>query len=48
MVYAASREQVTHSYVAGQALMRNRVLTTLDEDAIVARAAEWRQRVRPG
>lgn len=48
VVYAASREQVTHSYVAGQALMRNRVLTTLDEDAIVARAAEWRQRVRPG
>lgn len=47
VVYAASREQVTHSYVAGQALMRNRVLTTLDEPAILARAAEWRQRIRP-
>ena len=47
VVYAASREQVTHSYVAGQALMRDRLLTTLDEAAILARAAEWRQRIRP-
>jgi len=47
VVYAASREQVTHSFVAGQALMRNRVLTTLDEGAILDRAAEWRQRIRP-
>lgn len=47
IVYAASREQVTHSYVAGRCLMRERVLTTLDEDAILARAQSWQQRIRP-
>jgi 5-methylthioadenosine/S-adenosylhomocysteine deaminase len=47
IVYASGREQVTHSFVAGRALMRDRVLTTLDEAAILARAAEWRARIRP-
>lgn len=46
IVYAASREQVTHAFVAGQPLLVERRLTTLDEPAILARAAEWRARIR--
>ena len=47
VVYAASRDQVTHSYVNGRALMRERRLMTLDEPAILAHAAEWRRHIRP-
>lgn len=47
IVYASGREQVTHSFVAGRALMRDRILTSLDEAAILSRAAEWRERIRP-
>ena len=47
LVYATGRERVTDSWVAGQALMRDRALLTLDEAALVARAGEWRTRIRP-
>ncbi|HEY0917116.1 MAG TPA: TRZ/ATZ family hydrolase [Roseateles sp.] len=47
LAYAAGRDQVTHSYVAGRALMRERQLLALDEAAIIARAQEWRQKIKP-
>lgn len=47
VVYAAGRDQVTHCYVDGRPLMRSRQLLTLDEEAILARASEWRRRIRP-
>ncbi|SFF34407.1 Cytosine/adenosine deaminase [Fontimonas thermophila] len=47
LVYAASREQVTDVWVAGRALMRDRMLLTLDETAALSRAAEWRQKIKP-
>jgi 5-methylthioadenosine/S-adenosylhomocysteine deaminase len=47
LVYAAGREQVTDAFVAGRALLRDRRLTTLDEAAALARAAEWRTRIKP-
>lgn len=47
LAYAAGREQVTHSYVAGRALMRERQLLALDEAAILARAQEWREKIKP-
>jgi len=47
IVYAAGREQITHTYVAGRALMRDRQLLTLDETAVIARANEWRQKIKP-
>jgi 5-methylthioadenosine/S-adenosylhomocysteine deaminase len=47
LVYATGRERVTDSWVAGQPLMRDRALLTLDETALVARAGEWRARIRP-
>ncbi|MGB0955887.1 MAG: TRZ/ATZ family hydrolase [Panacagrimonas sp.] len=45
LVYAANGRDVTHSFVAGRALMRNRTLSTIDEPAILGRAAQWRQRI---
>lgn len=47
LVYAAGRDQVTHTYVAGRALMRERQLLTLDEAAILARAQEWKEKIKP-
>ena len=38
---------MTDSWVAGQPLMRDRALLTLDETALIARAGEWRERIRP-
>lgn len=45
LVYAAGRDQVTDVYVAGRELLREGALTTLDETALLARAAEWRTRI---
>lgn len=45
LVYASSREQVTHTFVAGRALYRDGQLTTLDAQAIRDRVAHWRSRI---
>ena len=47
LVYAGSHHAVTDVFVAGRALMRDRKLLTLDEDAILAKASEWRQKIKP-
>lgn len=47
LVYASGRDQVTHTFVAGRALLRDGRLTTLDESAILAKAADWRTRIKP-
>jgi 5-methylthioadenosine/S-adenosylhomocysteine deaminase len=46
LVYAAGRQQVTDVWVAGQHLLKDRRLTTLDESEALARAACWRDRIR--
>jgi 5-methylthioadenosine/S-adenosylhomocysteine deaminase len=46
LVYATGRQQVTHVWVAGKALLRDRRLTTLDLEAIQARAAVWQERLK--
>lgn len=45
VVYAAGREQVSHVWVKGRALLSRRKLTTLDEAAIKANAEDWRNRI---
>ena len=45
LVYCTSREQVTHTWVAGKALMVNRQLTTLDTTALIAKARSWQQHI---
>ena len=39
LVYAAHAHQVTHSWVAGRCLLRDRVLTSIDLDTVLARAS---------
>jgi 5-methylthioadenosine/S-adenosylhomocysteine deaminase len=45
IVYTASREQVTDVWVAGRRLLANRTLTTLDEEAVLRRAQDWRDKI---
>lgn len=45
LVYAAGREHVTHAWVRGQLLLDERKLTTLDEAALQAKAAHWREQL---
>ena len=44
LFHAAGREQVTHSWVAGELIMDNRVLTKLDVQEIKAKSGIWQQR----
>ncbi len=46
LVYAAGRDQVSDVFVAGRALLRERRLTTIDEPTVLAKAAEWRARIK--
>ncbi len=45
VVYAAGRDQVTHVWVGGRALLRDRKPLTVDEQAIVGRAGAWRDKM---
>lgn len=45
LVYAASRDQVRHVWVAGKHLLNDRDLTTLDPERLMQRAEYWRSRV---
>jgi 5-methylthioadenosine/S-adenosylhomocysteine deaminase len=45
LVYAASRHQVSDVWVAGRQLLRERVLTTLDEAAILRSACAWQAKI---
>lgn len=47
LIYAASRSDVSDVWVAGRALMRDRRLLTVDEDAAIAKANEWRMKIKP-
>ena len=46
LFYAAGRENVTHSWVNGELLLDNRVLTKFDEQELKSKAAMWQQRFR--
>ncbi len=45
LVYSAGREDVTHVWVAGREVVRDRCCLTLDTAEVVARAQRWRQRL---
>ncbi|MGB5338951.1 MAG: TRZ/ATZ family hydrolase [Gammaproteobacteria bacterium] len=45
LVYASGREQVTDVWVAGQQLLKERCLTTLDSHDILERAHTWQVRI---
>ncbi|GAB4348344.1 MAG: TRZ/ATZ family hydrolase [Gammaproteobacteria bacterium] len=45
LVYAANRDCVTDVWVAGRHLLSDGQLTTLDEEAIVARSRQWAEKL---
>jgi 5-methylthioadenosine/S-adenosylhomocysteine deaminase len=45
IVYAAGRDQVTDVWIAGRRVLAGRRLTSLDLDAALARAGDWRRRI---
>ena len=46
LVYATGRDKITDVWVAGKHLLKERVLTTLDEHAILANTQEWREKIK--
>ena len=46
IVYAATRHQVTHVWVAGKPLLRERVLVTIEEGALLERVRAWCGRIK--
>lgn len=47
LAYAVNSRQVSEVYVAGKPLLRGGLLTTLDEQALRAKAREWAAKIRP-
>ncbi len=47
LVYASGRHQITDVWIAGQQVLRNRELTTLDQEQILADAQAWRDKIGP-
>lgn len=45
LVYCTTRNQVTHSWVAGKLLLENRRLTTLDSNQLIESAHLWQQKI---
>lgn len=45
MVYATGREKVTDVWVAGRHVLKERRLTTLDEQAVLEKTRRWRARI---
>ncbi|MBL8517880.1 MAG: TRZ/ATZ family hydrolase [Betaproteobacteria bacterium] len=47
LVYAAASENVSHVWVDGELLLADRVLTRVSEQALIAKAQEWKARIQP-
>ena len=47
LVYAAGREHVTDVWVAGKHLLKDRELTTIDLQAVLGKAREWQEKMKP-
>jgi 5-methylthioadenosine/S-adenosylhomocysteine deaminase len=45
IVYTCGRDKVTDVWVAGRHLLKDRALTTLDEQALIAKAQEWQKKM---
>jgi 5-methylthioadenosine/S-adenosylhomocysteine deaminase len=46
LVYASSREQVSDVWIAGQHVLKNRELTTLDQESILKKAQTWAEKIQ--
>ena len=45
LVYSAGRDNVTNVWVAGKQLLKDKVLTTIDEQAVLSNARQWRDKI---
>ena len=46
LVYATSRQQVSHVWIGGRSVLANRKLLTLDEARLIATAQQWGERIQ--
>ncbi len=46
LVYSCGREHVRHVWVAGQHLLKDRQLTTLDEQSLLQKARDWQKKIK--
>ena len=47
IVYSVSSTQVTHNWVAGNILLRDRKLVRFDESELIATARKWAEKIKP-
>jgi len=47
IIYTASRDQVEYVWVNGKLLLEDRVLTTIDTEAILNKAQAWQKKISP-
>jgi len=45
LVYSTSRNQVRHVWVAGQQLLKDNQLTTIDENEVIKKSQAWREKI---
>jgi 5-methylthioadenosine/S-adenosylhomocysteine deaminase len=45
LIYTATREQITHVWVAGEILLKDKQLTTIDSDELRIKVSKWRQKI---
>ena len=45
LVYSCSREQISDVWIAGRHVLKNRILTTMDEAGIRRQAREWSRKI---
>ncbi|MFT5425907.1 MAG: 5-methylthioadenosine/S-adenosylhomocysteine deaminase [Gammaproteobacteria bacterium] len=48
LIYAASRNQVSDVWVAGKQLLRNRQLTSIDENLVLRKTSDWQEKISHG
>ena len=48
LVYSAGRDKVTNVWVAGKHLLKDKILTTIDEQAVLSNARQWRDKIHNG
>lgn len=46
LVYSTDRTRVTDVWIAGKHLLKDRILTTLDQDEILAKARQWQNKLK--
>jgi 5-methylthioadenosine/S-adenosylhomocysteine deaminase len=47
LIYSANRSQITDVWVAGQRLMQDQQLTTLDEAQLIEKVKHWQRKINP-